>query len=118
MDVGAREGHEFDFSAMFDRVDHPALGRHGGQPGGATRIVRSNDDTMTAKGKQFVPHGVNVEMAFPGGAGYGQPGARDSDSVKRDVALGYITSQHAIEHYGLSAAEITDILEKTKLGEI
>ena len=30
MDVGPREGHECDISAMFDRVDHPALGRRGG----------------------------------------------------------------------------------------
>ncbi len=30
MDVGPREGHECDLSAMFDRVDHPALGRRGG----------------------------------------------------------------------------------------
>ena len=32
MEVGAREGHEFDFQAMFDRVDHPARGRRGGAP--------------------------------------------------------------------------------------
>lgn len=117
MDVGAREGHEFDISAMFDRVDHPALGRHGGKPGGATSIVRSDGETMTAKGKQFVPHGIHVEMAFPGGAGYGQPSERDPDKIKRDIALGYITPEHAAEQYGLSSAQITEVLEKTKLGE-
>ncbi len=117
MDVGAREGHEFDISAMFDRVDHPALGRHGGKPGGATSIVRSDGENMTAKGKQFVPHGTHVVMAFPGGAGYGKPSKRDPDKIKRDIALGYITPEHAAEHYGLAAAEISDVLEKTKLGE-
>ena len=30
MEVGATEGHEFDLSAMFDRVHHPARGRKGG----------------------------------------------------------------------------------------
>mgnify|MGYP000476481887 CR=1 FL=1 len=31
MEVGAREGYEFDFQAMFDRIDHPARGRRGGE---------------------------------------------------------------------------------------
>ncbi len=117
MDVGAREGHEFDISAMFDRVDHPALGRHGGMSGGATRITRSDGEAMTAKGKQFIPHGMHVEMAFPGGAGYGQPSLRDPDKINRDIALGYITAEHARQHYGLTDAQIAEVLEKTRLGE-
>src|SRR5262249_314159 len=32
MEVGARQGHEFDIQAMFDRVHHPARGRRGGEP--------------------------------------------------------------------------------------
>ena len=51
MDVGARESHEFDISAMFDRVDHPALGRHGGQAGGTTTIVRSDVEAMQGKAR-------------------------------------------------------------------
>ncbi len=117
MDVGAREGHEFDLSAMFDRVDHPALGRHGGQPGGTTRIVRSDGEVMQGKGKQFIPHGIRVEMAFPGGAGYGQPSNRDAAAVKNDIAQGYITAEHAAEHYNISAAEVADVLKQSKLGE-
>ena len=118
MDVGAREGHEFDFSAMFDRVEHPALGRHGGKPGGATTIGRSDGEPMQGKGKQFVPHGIRVEMAFPGGAGYGPPDRREASSILRDVALGYITPQHATEHYKLSAAEVADVIEQSKRGEL
>ena len=30
MEVGATTGHQFDISAMFDRVNHPARGRNGG----------------------------------------------------------------------------------------
>ncbi len=117
MDVGAREGHEFDFSAMFDRVDHPALGRHGGKPGGATTIARNDGEKMQGKGKQFVPHGVRVEMAFPGGAGYGPPDKREKTQVLRDVALGYITAQHATDHYKLKPAEIADVIEQSKNGK-
>ncbi len=118
MDVGAREGHEFDFSAMFDRIDHPALGRHGGQAGGATVIARSDGEAMQGKGKQFVPHGVRVEMAFPGGAGYGNPAKRDIERVKRDLAMGYITAEHAAEFYNLSAQDIADSQKQSKLGEM
>ena len=118
MDVGASHGHEFDFSAMFDRVDHPALGRTGGKPGGATTIARSDDEPMQGKGKQFVPHGARVEMAFPGGAGYGDPAQRDPDLIKRDIALGYITPEHAVEFYKISASEVSAILKQTKNGEI
>jgi len=38
MEVGAIEGHEFDFQAMFDRVEHPARGRQGGQDGATATI--------------------------------------------------------------------------------
>ena len=117
MDVGAREGHEFDISAMFDRVDHPALGRHGGQAGGTTTIARSDGEAMQGKGKQFVPHGVRVEMAFPGGGGYGNPSDRDAELVKRDIALGYISPEHAAEHYNLPASEVTEIIKQSKRGE-
>jgi len=118
MDVGARAGHEFDISAMFDRVDHPALGRHGGEAGAATTIVRSDGAAMQGKGKQFVPHGQTVCMAFPGGAGYGSASDRDIESVKRDLALGYISAEHATNHYNLSAATVADVLSQSKLGEI
>jgi len=51
MEVGAREGHEFDFQAMFDRVHHPARGRRGGAPGAPTTIVRDDGTAMKGKGK-------------------------------------------------------------------
>jgi len=72
MEVGVRAGHEFDFQAMFDRVEHPARGRHGGMDGGTTSIAQDDGTAMRGKGKQFVPHGRKVVLAFPGGAGYGQ----------------------------------------------
>jgi len=117
MDVGAREGHEFDISAMFDRVDHPALGRHGGEPGGTTVVARSDGEPMQGKGKQFIPHGVRVEMAFPGGGGYGQASKRDKASIEHDIAQGYITPEHASKHYNVSAAEVAKIIEQSKLGD-
>ncbi|HAC48595.1 MAG TPA: 5-oxoprolinase, partial [Sulfitobacter sp.] len=85
MEVSARAGHEFDMQAMFDRVDHPARGRQGGAPGAPTTIARDDGTPMRGKGKQFVPHGAKVMMAFPGGAGYGPATERPKDLVKRDL---------------------------------
>jgi len=84
MEVGAQEGHEFDIQAMFDRVDHPAR-------------------------EQFVAHGRRVVMAFPGGAGYGDPSERSADLVKRDLARGYISAETAARDYNLSVADIADV---------
>ncbi|WP_340108705.1 hydantoinase B/oxoprolinase family protein [Pikeienuella sp. HZG-20] len=118
MEVGAREGHEFDFQAMFDREKHPARGRRGGESGGPTTISQDDGTAMKSKGKQFVPHGRKVMMAFPGGAGYGAPAARDPALVRRDLALGYISEAVARSAYGLSDAEIAEVLAAARKGEI
>ncbi|MGB1161980.1 MAG: hydantoinase B/oxoprolinase family protein, partial [Alphaproteobacteria bacterium] len=116
MEVGAQEGHEFDFSAMFDRVDHPALGRVGGGSGAPTTIARSDGTTMRGKGRQFVPHGQKVMLAFPGGAGYGEAGARKRAHIIRDLVRGYISAQSAKDDYGLTDEEISEALEQARLG--
>ena len=117
MEVGAREGYEFDFQAMLDRVHHPARGRRGGEDGAPTTIARDDGAAMTGKGKQFVPHGRRVRMAFPGGAGYGPPDERDAALVRRDLALGYVTPEVAKRHHGLSDDEITEVLTRAARGE-
>ena len=117
MEVGAREGHEFDFQAMFDRVDHPARGRQGGRNGAPTTIARSDGSGMKGKGKQFVPHGDRVILAFPGGAGYGEPADRDPALVRRDIAHGYISIQSAVQDYGFDELEAKKILKAVKQGE-
>jgi N-methylhydantoinase B len=118
MEVGAAEGHEFDFQAMFDRVDHPARGRKGGANGAPTKIARSDGAAMKGKGKQFVPHGARVMLAFPGGAGYGDPADRDRADIRRDLALGYISAESAKSVYGLSDADVGDVENAIKRGEV
>jgi len=117
MEVGATDGHEFDFSAMFDRVDHPARGRHGGGNGAPTIITREDGSIMQGKGKQFVPNGGRVKLEFSGGAGYGEPSQRDSALVKRDFARGYISAEAAKRDYGLSDNEIKAIELAIEKGE-
>ena len=117
MEVGAQEGHEFDIQAMFDRVDHPARGRRGGGAGASTTIARDDGATMRGKGKQFVPHGRKVVMAFPGGAGYGDPSERAKELVIRDLARGYISAETAARDYNLSAQDIADVEAAIARGE-
>jgi len=117
MEVGAQEGYEFDIQAMFDRADHPARGRRGGAAGGATTIAQDDGSAMRVKGKQFVPHGRRVVMAFPGGAGYGDPSSRAPALVKRDLARGYISARAAARDYGLSAADIAEVEAAVRRGE-
>ncbi len=118
MEVGAMEGHEFDIQAMFDRGAHPARGSRGGLDGAPTTIAQDDGTPMRVKGKQFVPHGRKVVMAFPGGAGYGDPKARDKALVRTDLARGYISAESAMRDYGLSEAEIKAVQDAVSKGEI
>lgn len=117
MEVAARDGHEFDFQAMFDRLHHPARGRRGGHAGACTEIARDDGEPMQGKGKQFVPHGRKVMLALPGGAGYGPVGERAAGHVRRDLARGYITERTARETYGLSEQQIAEVLDRASRGE-
>ena len=117
MEVGAMEGHEFDIQAMFDRGTYPARGRRGGQVGAPTTIALDDGSKMRVKGKQFVPHGRKVMMAFPGGAGYGDPSDRDPARVKRDLARGYISPETAARDYGLSDEDIRAVEDAVRKGE-
>ncbi|WP_370400204.1 hydantoinase B/oxoprolinase family protein [Sulfitobacter sp. JB4-11] len=117
MEVGAMDGHEFDIQAMFDRGAHPARGRRGGAAGAPTTIAQDDGTTMRVKGKQFVPHGRKVLMAFPGGAGYGDPSKRDPAAVKRDLARGYISAEAAASDYGLSDADIAAVQDAIAKGQ-
>lgn len=117
MEVGAMEGHEFDIQAMFDRGQHPARGRNGGSDGAPTTIAQDDGTAMRVKGKQFVPHGRKVMMAFPGGAGYGDPAQRDKAQVRQDLARGYISDKVAAEVYGLEQSDIDAVAEAVRKGE-
>lgn len=117
MEVGATTGHEFDFQAMFDRVNHPARGRAGGADGAPTTIAQDDGTAMKGKGKQYVPEGRRVMLSFPGGAGYGNPAERDPALVKRDLARGYISAEAARDTYGLSQSDIDAVTAAVKAGE-
>lgn len=100
MEVGARRGHEFTFSAQFDRAKNPARGRDGGGAGGPTTVALSDGTSLPAKSRTAVPEGMTVRLAFPGGGGLGDPRARDRAAVERDLRLGYVSEAQARALYG------------------
>ncbi|PBC08580.1 hydantoinase B/oxoprolinase family protein [Mesorhizobium sp. WSM3859] len=91
IEIAATEGHEFDFSAMFDRVNHPAHGREGGKPGVAGAVKLDDGTKMRPKGWQHVPAGRRLILELPGGGGYGDPAKRSAAARANDRSKGYIT---------------------------
>lgn len=102
IEIEARQGYHFWFNAMFDRVDHPARGREGGQPGARGAVELADGTQLRAKGRQHVPAGARLRLSLPGGGGYGAPEDRDQGAIRADLAAGYITLQDARETYGLT----------------
>ena len=89
IELGASEGHQFHFNAMFDRVDHPARGRSGGSDGAAGRAGLDDGTRLAAKGRQFVPPDRRLVLELPGGGGFGAPSERDPDAAALDRRRGY-----------------------------
>ena len=116
IEIGSYDGYEFDVSLMFDRVFHPAQGRKGGMPGGATVVCKDDGVKMRGKGVQLVEEGRRVQMSLPGGAGYGSPLDRDRQEIIRDVILGYVSVESSKKYYDLSSEEVTLIEDAIRCG--
>ena len=105
IEIEAREGYDFWFNAMFDRVDHPAHGRNGGMPGASGRVELSDGTRLQAKGKQLIRNGQRLRLSLPGGGGYGDPRKREKQMVAADLKAGMISVDQAAEDYGYSGEE-------------
>jgi len=103
MEIGSREDAAFGIFARFERVEHPARGRHGGGNGGAGRLSLKSGTVMKAKGLGVVPPGDRLVVEMPGGGGMGPPRERDPAAVRRDVRLGYLSPEAALGDYGVDA---------------
>jgi N-methylhydantoinase B len=90
-------------------MDHGRFGPQGVR-GGADGAV--NTVTVFREGRPHTPPhlskeqdiplkaGDRVRVGTPGGGGYGDPFLRDRDLVRRDVALGYYSTEEAAEKFG------------------
>lgn len=93
IEIAPAEGHEFEFSAMFDRVNTPPHGRDGGAPGAAGEVALDDGTRLRPKGWQFVPAGKRLILKAPGGGGYGDPAKRPEAARAEDRRRGYVTGE-------------------------
>ncbi|MEP3232109.1 MAG: hydantoinase B/oxoprolinase family protein [Hyphomicrobiales bacterium] len=100
IEIEPREGYDFYFNAMFDRVDNPARGRNGGAKGAAGRVELADGTTLKSKGRQLVKNGQRLKLSLPGGGGYGNPNNREPEQILDDVADDMISLEQAKNDYG------------------
>lgn len=101
VEIGAAQGHELRFNAMFDRIAHPAMGRAGGRPGQPGVVSLDDGTPLPGKSSQVaVPAGRRVVLQLPGGGGFGEPAQRDAALLQADLRNGYVSPHQADEDYG------------------
>ncbi|WP_299210024.1 hydantoinase B/oxoprolinase family protein [uncultured Tateyamaria sp.] len=100
IEIEPRDGYDFYFNAMFDRVHNAARGRDGGNPGALGRVELSDGTALRSKGRQLIKNGQRLRLSLPGGGGYGAPSNRDKSQVAADIAAGLITPEQAKSDYG------------------
>lgn len=93
IEIEPAAGHQFDFSAMFDRTGHAPKGRHGGSPGAIGRAALDDGTVLRPKGWQHVPEGRRLVLHLPGGGGYGDPALRSTQARARDITKGYVSGE-------------------------
>jgi N-methylhydantoinase B len=97
---------DFYLSRNTDRIKCPPWGLLGGEEGAVNEtIIQRNGKEEKLPGKfsyLLVCPGQTVTFLTAGGGGYGKPSERDISDVKRDVALGYISKEHAEKVYSVN----------------
>lgn len=91
IEIAPADGHEFNFSAMFDRITAPARGRDGGQHGAPGSVTLDDGTPLRPKGWQHVPAGRRLVLQLPGGGGFGKPNERSREARESDQVKGYVT---------------------------
>jgi N-methylhydantoinase B len=103
LELAVQGERPFMFSGLYERIDHPAPGLHGGRPGGAGALATSRPDVaLRAKARVPLPAGTEITLGLPGGGGYGSPWRRDPMRVLADVRDGYVSVERALSDYGVA----------------
>lgn len=79
-------------------------------PTGSCTVNPESDDANSLNTIERVPlsNGDHVRIERPGGAGYGDPSARDPDLVLADVRRGFVSVTDARERYRVAITELDD----------
>jgi N-methylhydantoinase B len=101
IEIGGADGLPVSLLCNFERVNNPARGRKGGQPGAAGQVGLLSGRPIRPKGRQTVPPGDFLRLELPGGGGHGAPRRRDPEVVAADVADGLVSPERAEQDYGV-----------------
>jgi N-methylhydantoinase B len=88
-----------------ERGKYPPFGVVGGKAAALNRFVYETDSgdatpPLVSKVTDIkIRRGQKVRLETPGGGGFGDPAAREPERVARDVRLGYISRQKALDDY-------------------
>ena len=94
-------GHEAELSVSSTRRRSAPWGLFGGREGGRAAIQVDEGAEVPVRGQCRLQPGQGVSVVTPGAGGYGPPGQRDRELVRRDLREGKITERTAREVYGL-----------------
>ena len=102
-------------SVLGDRSESVPFGLHRGGPAEPNRVRLVTDGETwtpamrTKLTRQPLDEGDAIEVASPGGGGFGDPLERDAELVERDLNHGLIDPLEAERTYGVRVREVADI---------
>jgi N-methylhydantoinase B len=103
VEVKVKPLHDVYVSRSTDRIQCPPWGLLGGDEGMTNlTLIRRDDKEEKLPGKfshLLARPGETVTFLTAGGGGYGDPSERNSTAVRRDLALGYVSKEHAEQDY-------------------
>jgi N-methylhydantoinase B len=103
LELAVQGERPFMFSGLYERIEHPAPGLHGGEPGGAGTLTTNRPEIeLRPKARVPLPAGTEITLGLPGGGGYGPPWRRDPARVLEDVRDGYVSLERARADYGVA----------------
>ena len=84
IELATRDGSPVALFAMFDRTTVRAQGRQGGTAGAMGALGLTSGAALYPKGYQLIGPNERLFFEVPGGAGFGDPAARDPEARDRD----------------------------------
>jgi N-methylhydantoinase B len=97
MEIVNTDDAPFELLAAFDRILYPPRGQQGGADGAPGYVGLGSGQVLRGKGLQVIPPGETLVVLTPGGAGLGDPAARDPERVAADRSNGMVTVPRAAE---------------------
>jgi N-methylhydantoinase B len=101
MEIEVLSDEPYIFAGLYERLNFPAPGLHGGKQGQTGRLLTSNNAEIKSKMSCRLPQDTIVTLEMPGGGGFGPPLQRNPTQVLNDVRNGYVSPTSARKDYGV-----------------